>query len=182
MAKDKAKKKVKVTFFKDFKAFISKGNIIDLAIAVVIGGAFGAIVTSLVEDIIMPLISWAFHGANASQLQAPLGRPYMDLNGNLVQTYLKYGNFIQFILNFLIIALCIFIAYRIIKKTSAKIKTAKDKNAPQPAPSAPPEPTKEELLLTEIRDLLKEQSSAGKAKAAAAELAAQGISETDKND
>lgn len=122
---------------KEFAQFIKKGNVLDLAIAVIIGGAFGAIVKSLVDDIIMPLIGIIIGGINFTTLSVQVG-----------EATLTYGNFIQAVVNFLIIAFVIFLLIRQVKKL--------EKPAPE-APAAPPEPSAEEKLLTEIRDLLKQR-------------------------
>lgn len=119
---------------KEFKEFISKGNALDLAIGVIIGGAFGAIVTSIVSDILMPLIGIILGGIDFSGLSVTIG-----------SAVILYGKFIQAGINFLIIA---FVLFMIIKAIN-NLRTEKTEEP------APPEPTKEELLLTEIRDLLK---------------------------
>jgi large conductance mechanosensitive channel len=119
--------------WKEFKAFIMKGNVVDLAIAVIIGAAFGAIVTSLVNDIIMPLVGIILGGIDFASLSIQVG-----------SATVLYGKFIQAIVNFLIIAFVIFLVMR------AMIKLKK-----QEAAAPPPGPTAEEKLLTEIRDLLK---------------------------
>ncbi len=124
----------------EFKEFAMKGNVIDLAVGVVIGAAFGKIVASLVADIIMPPIAFAIGGINLSDLAVKLG---LDPGGKPV--LLKYGNFGQTIFEFLIVAIALFILIKGINTL---------KRPPPPAPPAPPAPTKEELLLTEIRDLL----------------------------
>jgi large conductance mechanosensitive channel len=124
----------------EFKEFAMKGNVIDLAVGVVIGAAFGKVVASLVGDIIMPPIGLAIGGINFSDLAVRLG---MDPAGKPV--LLKYGSFGQTILEFLIVAFALFI---LIKGINAL------KRPPPPAPPAPPAPSKEEVLLTEIRDLL----------------------------
>jgi large conductance mechanosensitive channel len=124
----------------EFKEFAMKGNVIDLAVGVVIGAAFGKIVASLVADIFMPPIGLAVGGINFSDLAVKLG---MDPAGKPV--LLKYGNFGQTILEFVIVALALFL---LIKGINAL------KRPPPPAPAAPAAPTKEEVLLTEIRDLL----------------------------
>ena len=124
---------------KEFKDFINRGNVVDLAVAVVLGGAFGAIVNSLVNDLIMPLIGILLGGINFSSLALQVG-----------DATLTYGNFIQAVINFLIIAFAIFLIVR------AYNNTLKKKEA---APAAPPEPSTEEKLLAEIRDLLKEKRS-----------------------
>jgi len=124
----------------EFKEFAMKGNVIDLAVGVVIGAAFGKIVAALVGDIFMPPIGLIIGGINFSDLAVKLG---VDPTGKPV--LLKYGDFAQVILEFLIVAFVIFV---LVKGINAL------KRPPPPAPAAPPAPTQEELLLTEIRDLL----------------------------
>lgn len=143
--------------FKDFAKFINKGNVIDMAVGVVVGGAFGKIVTSLVADIITPCITYITGGAkNAGK--AILKVAELAEDGSVVspEIAINYGNFIQTIIDFLIIAFCIFVVVRFITKTREKLESLKKKeeeSAPAPAPA---EPSPEEKLLTEIRDLLKE--------------------------
>lgn len=140
-------------FFNDFKAFAVKGNVIDMAIGVIIGGAFGKIVTSLVNDIIMPLIGKLTGGVSFTDLAYELTPAVVDEAGAVTTpaVLLKYGQFIQNVVDFLIIAMCIFIALKFIMKLHKKKEEA-------PAePAAPPAPSKEEVLLTEIRDILKEK-------------------------
>ena len=127
--------------FDEFKAFVMRGNVVDMAVGVIIGGAFGKIVTSLVNDIFMPIIGMILGNVNFSSLEIKLGEPVEGVE----QAAIKYGMFIQEIVNFLIIALCVFIAIKVINKLQKK-----KEEAPAPAP----EPTKEEVLLTEIRDAL----------------------------
>ncbi len=125
----------------EFKEFAMKGNVVDLAIAVVVGAAFGKIVTSLVADIIMPPIGLLIGGINFSEFAVKLGT---DPKGAPV--LLKYGEFLQTTFDFLIIAFVIFVAVKGINKL---------KKPPAPAADAPPPPpTREEVLLTEIRDAL----------------------------
>jgi len=121
--------------WKEFRDFINRGNVIDLAVAVILGGAFTAIVNSLVADIIMPIIGVLLGGIDFTSLAITVG----DAN-------ITYGNFIQAIINFLLIAFVIFLIVRSLNRMK--------KPAP---PAAPPAPTKEEVLLTEIRDLLRAQ-------------------------
>lgn len=121
--------------WKEFKAFVMKGNVMDLAIAVIIGGAFGAIVTSLVNDIIMPLIGIILGGVDFASLSVQVGNATV-----------AYGKFIQATINFLIIAFVIFLIVK-------ALNNLKKKEADAP----PPGPTAEEKLLTEIRDLLKKR-------------------------
>ncbi len=123
--------------FKEFKEFISKGNVLDLAVGVIVGGAFGKIVTSLVDDIIMPIIGLIIGGIDFSGLSLKIG-----------DATVKYGMFIQNVVNFLIIAFSIFLVVKAVNKMR-RIKPEKEE-----AP-AEPQKTNEEILLTEIRDLLK---------------------------
>lgn len=127
--------------FDEFKAFVMRGNVLDMAVGVIIGGAFGKIVTSLVNDIFMPIIGMILGNVNFSSLEIKLGEPVEGAE----QAAIRYGMFIQEIVNFLIIALCIFMVIKVINKMQKK-----KEEAPAPAP----EPTKEEVLLTEIRDAL----------------------------
>ncbi len=127
--------------FDEFKAFVMRGNVVDMAVGVIIGGAFGKIVTSLVNDIFMPIIGMILGNVNFSSLEIKLGEPVEGVE----QAAIKYGMFIQEIVNFIIIAFCIFMFIKVINKMQKK-----KEEAPAPAP----EPTKEEVLLTEIRDAL----------------------------
>lgn len=130
-------------FIADFKAFAMKGNVMDMAIGVVIGAAFGKIISSLVDDIIMPAISLITGSVNIAELSVQIP----SFNGDPIS--LNYGMFLQNIIDFFIIALAIFIVIRIIGKFRRK---------QEEAPAAPPAPSKEEVLLTEIRDLLAQQN------------------------
>lgn len=133
---------------KEFKDFIMRGNVVDLAVGVVIGGAFGAITTSLVNDIIMPFISLITGGTDFTQWKWILKAGELNDAGELVgQVSVNYGNLISVILNFLIIALVLFFVVKGINKMK--------KPPEEPAPAEPAGPTAEELL-GEIRDLLKE--------------------------
>lgn len=144
---------MKSGFLKDFKDFALKGNVVDMAVGVIIGGAFGKIVSSLVADVIMPPLGLLLGGADFKELAIEL-KPAVVENGNEVAAavMLNYGTFIQNVVDFLIIALSIFVVIRTISKLSKKKEEA------PAAPVAPPTPSKEETLLTEIRDLLKEQN------------------------
>ncbi len=139
-------------FINEFKQFAVKGNAVDMAVGVIIGGAFGKIVSSIVNDIIMPPIGWLIGGVNFSDLKATL--PAVDIVGleKMQPATINYGSFIQTIIDFVIIAFCVFMLVKGINKLARK-------KAEEPKPETPPAPTKEELLLTEIRDLLKEQNS-----------------------
>ena len=134
-------------FFKEFKDFAMRGNVIDLAIGVVIGGAFGTITTSLVNDIIMPFISLATGGVDFKEWKWVLKAG--DEAAEIAEVAVKYGNLISVILNFIVIALVLYCVVRAINKLKKK-----EEPAPEPAPE-PAGPTAEELL-GEIRDLLKE--------------------------
>ncbi len=135
----------KPAWIEEFKAFALKGNVMDMAVGVIIGGAFGKIVTSLVGDIIMPLISLLTNGVNFTDLSLPLGE-------GEAAPVLKYGAFCQTVIDFLIIALSIFFAIRMLCKLRALSKKEEEK----PAEPAAPAPTPEDiLLLREIRDALK---------------------------
>ena len=139
----------KSTFLQDFKAFAMRGNVMDMAVGVIIGGAFGKIITSVVSDIIMPPIGWLVGGVNFTDLKWEM-KPAQEIDGVMQEAVtLNYGNFLQTAFDFIIIAISIFIFIRLISKLSRK---------KEEAPAAPPAPSKEEVLLTEIRDLLKEQN------------------------
>jgi len=134
-------------FAKEFKEFISRGNVVDMAVGVIVGGAFSKIVTSLVNDIVMPLVGLILGGVNFSTLTTA---PITPVNGG-EPVAIAYGLFIQTVVDFLIIAFVIFMMVKMINKFRRKKEEPK-------APPAPPAPSKEEVLLTEIRDLLKEQN------------------------
>ena len=141
-------------FLKDFKAFAMKGNVIDMAVGVVVGGAFGKIVTSLVNDVIMPLVSIATGGVSFTDWKAVLSPAIVDeITGEVTkaEVALTYGNFIQQIVDFLIIALSIFVVIRVMIKAGEKLKKKEEEVV---VPEEPKGPTQEELL-TEIRDILK---------------------------
>ncbi|HNQ38361.1 MAG: large-conductance mechanosensitive channel protein MscL [Prolixibacteraceae bacterium] len=127
---------------KEFKEFAMKGNVVDLAVAVVIGGAFGKIVTSFVNDIIMPPIGVLLGGVNFADLKIQL----KEAVGEVPAVTLNYGAWINTVIDFLIVALVIFLVIK-------GLNSMKKKEAEAPAPP-PPAPSKEETLLTEIRDLL----------------------------
>lgn len=163
-------------FFKDFKAFIARGNVMDMAIGVIIGGAFGKIVTSLVNDIIMPLIALAMGGQTLAGQCIVLNGvdKYIVENGveklNPAAVTWNYGNFIQTVIDFLIIAICVFVMLKIvmsIKQGGEKIKKQKNKKkqaeepAPEPAPAPVPQKTDNEKiieLLGQINDKLSDNA------------------------
>lgn len=134
----------------EFKEFAVKGNVIDMAVGVVIGAAFGKIISSLVDDLIMPLVGVATGGMNFTDYKYVIQEAVR--NGEEIikpEVTLNWGSWIQTIVDFLIVAFCIFIAIKAINKM---------KRQKEEAPAAPAGPTKEEELLTEIRDLLKNQA------------------------
>ncbi|SEF87502.1 large-conductance mechanosensitive channel protein MscL [Algoriphagus boritolerans] len=136
---------------KEFKEFAIKGNVVDLAVAVIIGGAFGKIVSSFVNDIVMPPIGILIGGVDFKELNIILKEATTDAAGEAVAAVtLNYGMFIQNVIDFAIIAFVIFLAIKGINNLSKKKEEA-------PAPPPPPAPTASEKLLEEIRDLLKKQ-------------------------
>ncbi|MCH5236780.1 MAG: large-conductance mechanosensitive channel protein MscL [Muribaculaceae bacterium] len=150
-------------FLEDFKQFALKGNVIDMAVGVIVGGAFGKIVTSLVNDIIMPVITLCTGGTGFENMKFVIkhGIPATEEGQVAVEEVaVHYGTFIMNIVDFFIIALSIFVAIRV----TMKFKEKWEKPEPEAAPEPEPAPTKEEILLGEIRDLLKQQNSEIEAK------------------
>ncbi|MCM1151855.1 MAG: large-conductance mechanosensitive channel protein MscL [Alistipes sp.] len=159
-----------MAFFKEFKEFALKGNVMDMAVGVIIGGAFGKIVASLVDDILMPPIGALLGNTDFSRLRVDISR-VRDVTSSAVQNvgglvkggsevivpppaepiYWNYGAFIQQCVDFTILALCVFLIVKLMNRLIRKREAAPAAPAPEPAPS------KEELLLTEIRDLLRER-------------------------
>lgn len=134
-----------MSFLKEFREFAMKGNVVDMAVGIIIGAAFGKIVSSLVADIIMPPLGLLIGGVDFKQFSVIL----RAAEGDIPAVVLNYGMFIQTVFDFVIVAFAIFMAIKVMNKVR------REKEA---APDAPPEPTKEEVLLSEIRDLLKEQN------------------------
>ncbi|MBD5322729.1 MAG: large-conductance mechanosensitive channel protein MscL [Duncaniella sp.] len=142
-----------MSILKEFKEFAMRGNVIDMAVGVVIGAAFGKIISSLVDDIIMPLVGVATGGMNFTDYKWVIQQAVIDGQTQEIlkpEVTMNWGSWVQTIVDFIIVAFCIFIAIKAINQL-------KRKEAEAPAPEAAPEPTKEEVLLTEIRDLLKSQ-------------------------
>lgn len=133
-----------MSIVKEFKDFAVKGNVVDMAVGVIIGAAFGKIVSSLVGDVIMPPIGVLLGGVDFSSLALIV----KEAVGEAPAVVISYGKFIQTLIDFTIIAFAIFMAVKAINSTKKKAEEA---------PAAPPAPSKEEVLLTEIRDLLKEK-------------------------
>ena len=139
-------------FLNEFKEFAMRGNVLDMAIGVIIGGAFGKIVSSVVDDVIMPPIGWLIGGVNFSDLKVTL--PTVQVAGEEIKAAtINYGNFLQTCFDFLIVAFCIFMLIKFVNKLAKKNEDPKE-----PETYKAPEPTTEEKLLIEIRDLLKEQA------------------------
>ena len=144
-----------MSMVKEFKEFAMKGNVVDLAVAVIIGGAFGKIVTSVVNDVIMPPIGKLMGGVNFSDLFINLDTakgPFTSLKAakDAGAAVIAYGSFINTVIDFTIVAFCIFMMIKAMSVMKKKPALA--------APAAPPEPTQDQKLLTEIRDLLKARS------------------------
>ena len=133
---------------KEFKAFIMKGNVLDLAVAVIMATYFGAIVKSLVNDVIMPPIGKMLGGVDFNEIKYVLSEAVMTAEGEVetAEVAVRYGSFINTIITFIIVAFAIFMIIKAYNKTQKK---------EEEAPAAPPEPSKEEVLLTEIRDALR---------------------------
>ncbi|MCR5180882.1 MAG: large-conductance mechanosensitive channel protein MscL [Bacteroidaceae bacterium] len=145
----------KSSFIQEFKDFAMRGNVVDMAVGVIIGGAFGKIVTSVVNDILMPPIAMLMGNVNFTDMHLTLKEAQAEVvneAGEVVQAASEaitwnYGAFIQNVIDFLIVAFCVFLLIK-------GINSMKKKEEEAPAPAPDPEPTKEEVLLTEIRDLL----------------------------
>ena len=135
-------------FLKEFKEFAVKGNMFDMAVGVIIGGAFKSLVDSLTANIIMPIISVFTGGVNFSAWKITLGTKVVD--GETVANELLFGDFISAVINFIIMAFVVFLMVKALNRLREMGKKQEEE-----APAAPPEPTNEEKLLTEIRDLLK---------------------------
>ena len=151
-------------FFEEFKKFAMRGNVIDLAVGVVIGGAFGKITTSIVNDIIMPVVGMLTGGIAFEEWKIVLKEAVLDAEGAVqtAEVAITYGNTIAIILDFIIVAFAVFCMVKAINGLHAKAEELKKKEeeeaaAEEATPPAPPEPSAEEKLLTEIRDLLKNQ-------------------------
>nr|WP_321376666.1 large-conductance mechanosensitive channel protein MscL [uncultured Bacteroides sp.] len=141
----------KSNFLQEFKAFAMRGNVIDMAVGVIIGGAFGKIVSSLVADVVMPAIGIFVGGVNFKELKWVIKEATYSSDGKelTAAATLNYGNFLQSTFDFIIIAFAIFLFIKFMGKL-----TKKQEEAPAPEP---PAPSKEETLLTEIRDILKQK-------------------------
>ena len=135
-------------FVSAFKEFISRGNVVDLAVGMIVGSAFTAIVSSLVNDVVMPVVGMLFHGIDFTTLRYVITPATEDM----AESAIRYGNFIQAVVNFLLVSLVVFTAVRAINRLRRK---KEEEPAPAPEPAPEPEPSEEILLLREIRDLMK---------------------------
>lgn len=131
----------------EFKTFAMRGNVVDMAVGIIIGAAFGKVVSSFVNNIVMPPLGVLIGGVNFTDLSIVL----KEAEGEVAEVAIGYGLFIQSVVDFIIIAAAIFVAVRVMNSLKKKEEAA---------PAAPPAPSKEEVLLTEIRDLLKDQKQA----------------------
>ena len=144
--------------FEEFKKFIMRGNVLDMAVGVIVAGAFGKITTSLVNDLFMPFISWIFGARDMTALNVIVRPEIVNEAGEVTQAAitLGFGTFVATIIDFILIAFVVFMVVKLMN--AAKDKLAKKEEEAPAAPPAPPAPSKEEVLLTEIRDLLKEKN------------------------
>lgn len=141
-------------FLKEFKEFAVKGNLIDFAIGVVVGGAFGKVTTSFVDGMVMPLVGKIIGGQDFSELKYRIQdgtKPVLDAAGNIItrevpEVYIKYGEFISTLIDFIVVAFAMFLVIKAMNRL---------KSQEAETPAAPPAPTPDQQLLTEIRDLLK---------------------------
>ena len=139
----------------EFKTFVMRGNVLDMAVGVIVAGAFGKITTSLVNDIFMPFISFLFGSRDMTALNLVVRPEIVNDAGEVIQKAITigFGTFVATIIDFLLIALVVFLVVKVINTAKAKMEK-KEEEAPA-EPAAPPAPSAEEVLLTEIRDLLK---------------------------
>ena len=144
--------------FEEFKKFIMRGNVLDMAVGVIVAGAFGKITTSLVNDLFMPFISWIFGARDMTALSVIVRPEIVNEAGEVTQAAitLGFGTFVATIIDFLLIAFVVFLVVKLMNTAKDKLaKTEEETPAEEPAP---PAPSAEEVLLTEIRDLLKEKN------------------------
>lgn len=148
-------------FFGEFKEFITKGNVLDMAVGVIIATAFGAITSTLVNNVFMPLIGYIFGGIDLAKLNIVLKAAELDAAGEVVKeaVVLGLGTFLSAVINFVIVAFIVFLIVKAFNKARAAAEKKKkaEEEAAEPEPEPEPEPSAEEKLLTEIRDLLKKQ-------------------------
>ena len=140
--------------FNEFKAFIARGNVMDMAVGVIVASAFGKITTSLVNDVFMPFISWLFGTRDMTALNLVVRPEIVNEAGEVTQAAITigFGTFVATIIDFLLVALVVFMVVKAMNAAKAKMEKKAEEEA---VPPAPPAPSAEEVLLTEIRDLLK---------------------------
>ena len=141
---------------KEFKDFVMRGNVLDMAVGVIVAGAFGKITTSLVNDVFMPFISFLFGSRDMTALNLVVRPEIVNEAGEVTQAaiVIGFGTFVATIIDFILVALVVFLVVKAINAAKAKMEKAKEEEAAA-EPPAPPAPSAEEVLLTEIRDLLK---------------------------
>ena len=144
--------------FEEFKKFIMRGNVLDMAVGVIVAGAFGKITTSLVNDLFMPFISWIFGARDMTALNVVVRPEIVNDAGDVTQAAitLGFGTFVATIIDYLLLAYVVFLVVKLMNTAKDKL-AKKEEEAPAEEP-APPAPSAEEVLLTEIRDLLKEKN------------------------
>ena len=140
--------------FNEFKAFIARGNVLDMAVGVIVASAFGKITTSLVNDVFMPFISWLFGTRDMTALNLVVRPEIVNEAGEVTQAAITigFGTFVATVIDFLLVALVVFMVVKAMNTAKAKMEKKAEEEA---VPPAPPAPSAEEVLLTEIRDLLK---------------------------
>ena len=140
--------------FNEFKAFIARGNVMDMAVGVIVATAFGKITTSLVNDVFMPFISWIFGTRDMTALNLVVRPEIVNEAGEVTQAAITigFGTFVATVIDFLLVAMVVFMVVKAMNTAKAKLEKKAEEEA---APPAPPAPSAEEVLLTEIRDLLK---------------------------
>ena len=140
--------------FNEFKAFIARGNVMDMAVGVIVATAFGKITTSLVNDVFMPFISWIFGTRDMTALNLVVRPEIVNEAGEVTQAAITigFGTFVATVIDFLLVAMVVFLVVKAMNTAKAKLEKKAEEEA---APPAPPAPSAEEVLLTEIRDLLK---------------------------
>lgn len=152
--KDKAK-----GFFSEFKEFISRGNVLDMAVGVIIATAFGKITSSLVNDVLMPAIGWLIGEIDLSALNITLSPAVLDAEGNVAKeaVVVGIGTFVSAVIDFVLVAFVVFLIIKAFNKAKEKAESLRKKEEEEAAAEAPEEPSEEIKLLTEIRDLLKKE-------------------------
>lgn len=159
MAEEKKEKKKRLGIIGEFKTFISRGNVLDMAVGLIIGSAFTAIVNSLVGDLLMPLLSMITGKVDFTEWKLVLQDAVLDEAGEEVSAAISinYGSFIQYIINFLLIAISVFLLVKVINTIREKAEKKKKAEEEAAAAEEPPAPDPQLVLLEEIRDLLKEK-------------------------